>query len=409
MLHNVKTFTSFSSPGYRFYFISMIGQWSSANMMMTAQALLVYRLTGSPALLGVISLASAIPTLLLSLYGGVVADRMSKKYLIQIGQVAAAVITLGIALALSSGYMSAEHPGSWRILLVSAVLQGIIMAFIMPARSAIIPELVRKDQVVNAVALGNMGMNTFQLISPAIAGFLIDSLGFHSVYFIMSGLILFAIVLTSFIPATHPSTSGGFHNPLTDVREGLTYIWSNTSVLLVLGFIMITMVLAMPLQILMPVFTDDILKVGATGLGVLMSVSGAGALVGSIIIASFPAKKRGAILLLASLMMGLVLAVFSFTRSWPLALATMAFFGLGRAGSQTASITLLQHLAAPEYMGRVMSILMMNIGLTSLGAFFAGVLAERLGVQWAVGGFSAALFLVSLAGYLFVPKMRNLD
>jgi MFS family permease len=378
-------------------------------MMMTAQALLVYRLTGSPALLGVISLASAIPTLLLSLYGGVVADRMSKKYLIQIGQVAAAVITLGIALALSSGYMSAEHPGSWRILLVSAVLQGIIMAFIMPARSAIIPELVRKDQVVNAVALGNMGMNTFQLISPAIAGFLIDSLGFHSVYFIMSGLILFAIVLTSFIPATHPSTSGGFHNPLTDVREGLTYIWSNTSVLLVLGFIMITMVLAMPLQILMPVFTDDILKVGATGLGVLMSVSGAGALVGSIIIASFPAKKRGAILLLASLMMGLVLAVFSFTRSWPLALATMAFFGLGRAGSQTASITLLQHLAAPEYMGRVMSILMMNIGLTSLGAFFAGVLAERLGVQWAVGGFSAALFLVSLAGYLFVPKMRNLD
>jgi len=377
-------------------------------MQMIAQPLLIYRLTGSPALLGLISLANALPTLLLSLYGGAIADRMRKKNLLAIGQVVTVVSSLGIAIALTTGFMSSQHPDSWLVLMAASVLQGIVMAFIMPARSAIIPELVSKGQVMNAVALENIGMNTFQLITPAVAGLLIDTIGFAGIYYILSGVNLFSIAFFTLIPVTDtiPASS---RNTILDIKEGLKYVRSKTTILLILAFIAVSMLLVMPVQMLMPVFVDDILKVGATGMGLLMSLSGAGALVGSIILASLPSKRRGVILLTSSLFMSSALVAFAFSRSWTVSLGLMLLMGMGRAGNQTAAITLLQTISESEYLGRVMSILSMNMGLTSLGTFFAGILAESIGVQWAVGGFAMVLVLLSLWGLLFMTRIRKLD
>ena len=133
-LRNLRTFDSLKSSAYRFYFLGQVGVWGSMNMQQVTRSLLIYRLTGSAAILGVMSLASALPMLLLSLFGGVIADRVPKKRVIQVTQLASAVVVLSVAVALTTGYLSREHAGSWWILIVNGVLQGTVQAFLMPAR-----------------------------------------------------------------------------------------------------------------------------------------------------------------------------------------------------------------------------------------------------------------------------------
>ena len=138
-LRSMKTFDSLKVPAYRFFFLGMVGQWGAMNMQMVIRSLLIYRLTGSAAILGLMSLANALPMLLLSLFGGVIADRVQKKHAIQVGQAASAVLALSVAVPLTTGYLSPQHPGSWWILMVNSVPQGTIMAFVIPSRQAIIP------------------------------------------------------------------------------------------------------------------------------------------------------------------------------------------------------------------------------------------------------------------------------
>ena len=169
-LRNLRTFSSLKNPAYRFYFLGMLGQWGSMNMQMVTRSLLIYRLTGSAAILGLMSLANAIPMLFLSLFGGIIADRVQKKHVIQVGQASSAVVALSVAVALTTGYLSPQHPGSWWVLIVNSVLQGTIMGLMMPSRQAIIPEIVGEEQVMNAVALNSLGMSTLRLLAPAAAG-----------------------------------------------------------------------------------------------------------------------------------------------------------------------------------------------------------------------------------------------
>jgi MFS family permease len=346
-------------------------------MQQITRSLLIYRLSGSALVLGFMALANAVPTLLLSLFGGVIADRMPKKRVIQMGQAASAVVALSVALALTTGYMSPQHPGSWWVLIVNGVLQSTIQALMMPSRQAIIPELVGEGQLMNALALNSLGMNTLRLMAPAIAGFLIDAVGFEAVFYIMTGLYLVAIVVTTFIPATRNTSIGG-RSALEDISEGLKYMLSNTTILLILAFTLILVVLSMPYQLMLPIFADDILKVGATGMGVLQSVAGAGAMVGSLTLASLPNKRRGVMLLACGIFLGLALAGFAFSRSYLLSLGLMIFIGLGTSGRQTLGTTLLQTYSDAEHLGRVMSINMMDMGISSLGTFFVGILV----VNW---------------------------
>jgi MFS family permease len=165
----------------------------------------------------------------------------------------------------------------------------------------------------------------------------------------------------------------------------------------------------MPYILLMPIFADDILKVGATGMGVLLSVSGIGAIAGSLTLASLPNKKRGTMLLVSSLILGLALVGFSLSSSWYLSLALIVFVGLGQTGRMTLGNTLLQYYTEDEYRGRVMSVYLMEFGLMSFGVFAAGLIAEAMGVQWAVGGFAIVLVFLSILALAFVPRLRKLD
>ncbi len=407
-LRNLRTFTSFKNRVYRLFYGSLLAEQASQNMHMMTRSLLVYRLTGSAAILGVVSLAHAIPMLFFSLFGGVIADRVQKKYVLIAGHAGLALVTLVIGLTLTLGYLSAEHSGSWWILVFCALFQGTVMSLKMPSRQAIIPEIVGEEQLMNAVSLNIMGMNFLRLFAPALSGFLIDAFDFDITYYIQSGLYLVALVFIAFMPPTGTITVGG-RGALVDIKEGILYIRHETTILLVLVFTTVAVILSMPYMTLLPIFTEDILKVGASGLGVLLSVSGIGAIAGSLTFASLPNKNRGIMMLVSCFLLGLGLTVFSFSSSWHLSLAFIVLVGLGQAGRMTLGNALLQYYSVDEYRGRVMSFNMMEFGIQSLSTFGVALLTEAMGVQWAVGGFAMALVVVAILTLIFVPSLRKLD
>jgi predicted MFS family arabinose efflux permease len=313
-----------------------------------------------------------------------------------------------VGLTISLGYLSLDKAGSWWILLVSSVAQGLIMGLMMPAHQSIIPEIVGEERLMNALALNNLGMSVFRIIAPAMAGFLIDIIGFEAVYYTMTGTNLLAIIFIHFIPATGKIAipSGG---TLADIKDGFKYLKSHKPIFIVLIFSLLFILFSMPYINLLPIFTDDILDVGATGMGVLLAVEGAGAGVAALFLASLPNKKRGIMFLICGAIMGLALAGFSFSESWPLSLIMVVLIGIAQTGNMTLGSTITQYYVEPQYRGRVMSILMMNFGLTGLGAFFTALLADSIGVQWAVGGLAILLFFATLLIGAILPKVRSLE
>ncbi len=359
-------------------------------------------------MLGIIGLSGTIPILILSMFGGAVADRFPKKLLIQLSQVGMTIIFLVFGIAVNIGYLTEAHPESWWVLMVGGVFMGAIIALAMPSRSSIIPEIVEQEKLMNAISLNNMGMSFFQLAGPAIAGFTISAFGYASTFYVMAALNGAAIIATSFLPRIIPAQVAR-RNMLVEIKEGLRYIMGHRIIKSVLLLFVASVLLAMPFQMLMPVFAEDILKVGVEGQGVLMSMSGAGAIASAPLLASIPSRRRGFTLLVSNIIVGVALVGFAFSTSWPLSLAMMVVVGIGRSGNNIAGNALLQTHSAPEYLGRVMSIMMLNFGLSGLGTFFAGIIAEAVSAPWAIGGLAMALIVVSFASLLLMPWFRKLE
>jgi MFS family permease len=346
--------------------------------------------------------------LLLSLFGGVIADRLRKKHVLIAGQASSALVSFFIGLALAVSVISPDRPGSWLILLAASVVQGIIMGVMMPSRQAMIREIVDQEQLMNATALNALGMNSLRLLAPAIAGFLIAVYGFQAVYFTMTGMYIMAVVFISRMPVTETATIGG-RSALADIRAGFGYIRQETTIFLLLVINLLIVLLSMPYLMLLPVFTEDVLKVGATGLGILVSVSGIGAIAGSIVLASLPSRKRGLMLIASAMVLGLALTGFAFSSTLAFSLVLIFLVGVGQTGRLTLSNALLQYYVADAYRGRVMSVYMMEFGLASFAVFLAALLSEGVGVQWAVGSFAIVLIFMAILMLIFMPRIRKLD
>ena len=407
-LNKLRTFDSLRNPDFRIYYLSSAGGWAAQAMQNVVLGLLLYRLTGSTALLGTMALASAIPQVLVSLFTGVLVDRFSKKRLMQIGQAVSTLTFLIIALSLQTGYLSKAHAGSWWILVAMSVVQGISGALLWSARSAILAELVNKDGVSNATSLATIGLNIFQLIAPAFAGFLIDKVNFEAVFLTISGLYFISVFITNFVPVKAIASFNG-RNLIADMIAGLKYVRNNTALLWVLIFTLLSSMVVLPLGAMMSVFSDSILKVGATGLGVLQGFSAAGALLTVLVIASVNFKKRGLLMLGTGLILGLAQAAFAFSTSYPLSLAILLFVGLGTMGQVNLAMILLQTYAEPAQRGRVLSLFLLGIGISGLMSFCSGFIAEGIGIQWTIGGISLLLAAATILIFFLVPQLRQLD
>ncbi|MYD36471.1 MAG: MFS transporter [Dehalococcoidia bacterium] len=434
-----RAIASLTVPAYRLYFLFVLGQMGAMNMQMMARSWYVYELSktpgtndGSVTMLGAVALANGLPMLTLSLFGGVLADRVPKKQVLIVGQIMSTVITVGVAMSITLGSITVWH------LLIASFLQGIVMALMMPARQAIIPELVSANMITNAVALNGAAMNLLRLMGPALAGFLIALWDIEGVYYIMALLYGSGVLILMGVPLTGAVALRG-SGMLKQVGEGLSYVRHNSPVLLLLIFSLFSFVLSMPYMFLLPAFTDTILTVDPSRLtfftslpmvgtlfdtldessarqGLLISISGIGALIGSIFVATMEDKKRGLWLLISMFVMATSLIVFSFTNSYLIAFIVFIPLGFAQAGRMALSNTLAQVYSDDEHRGRVMSIYMLNWAMTNFGVFFVGVLADVVGTQGgfsgaqiAVGGSAILLLAVTIFFTVFVKRLRELD
>jgi MFS family permease len=216
--------------------------------------------------------------------------------------------------------------------------------------------------------------------------------------------MLFSVQVAYPAPPRAPSRGGW-----GEMVDGVRYIVANPTLLWVLAASFITSLLAMPYLLLLPGFVREVFGGDGVELGLLISVGGAGALVGALTLASLPSKRRGMLLLGSSLLIGVALLGFSASPSIWLAAGFMVFIGVGSAGRQALGNVLLQTHTDDEYRGRVMSVFMTQFSVMSMGAFVVGVAAEWLGVRWALGSMAAMLVVVSTGFLLLVPRLRRLD
>jgi predicted MFS family arabinose efflux permease len=334
---------------------------------------------------------------------GVVVDRVEKRNLLITTQAFTGMVTLVIAVLITTDAIELWH------LVIASLASGVILAFNLPGRQAIIPELVERRQIMNAVGLGSGAMNLSRIVAPALAGVLVGVIGIAGVYYIMVACYALAVAMLFMIPPLGVPAQNNLTTPTSALREGLSYVRRSSILMALLTMAFVPIVFGMPYQMLMPVFAVDVLHVGPSGFGYLMAATGVGALVGSLVVASLgDFRHKGLFLLSSSALFGVFLILFASSRYFYLSLFLLLGVGAASAGYLASNNTLLQLNVDDNVRGRVMSMYMMTIGLFPIGVMPAAALAEAMGIPFAVGLGGGILLLFTLAMALLRPGLRKL-
>ena len=394
-----QTFSALGQPSYRNLWLAMILQMGGMNMQIMVRGFFVFELTNSPILLGVVTAVTAVPWLALGLFGGVLADRMDKKRILQATQIISVFFTLFIAVSITTDIIT------WHYLLVAALGHGVVIPLLMPAHQAAVPELVGKDRLMNAIALNSMGMGVTTLAAPALAGAAIATIGVGGSYYLITGMYLGGMFFTWLLPAFGRASGAGNVSILGDLKDGLRYARAIPMFVQLLVLSLFAMVLAMPFRFTLPIFAKDDFGVGAAHLGGMMSALGVGSLLGALLIA-FLGRMRGRGTLLIGCVMGSGVVLLSFSVVSALApiylaaLGLLLIVGLFDAGRTTLTTTLLMEYAEPRYRGRIMSMLTLTFALIPIGLVPVTILADFLGAPMALS--IMTLVLIFAVGIIFV-------
>jgi MFS family permease len=378
--------------------ISLIGTW----MQNVAQSWLVYRLTGSSALLGMVGFAGQIPVFLISPLGGLIADRHSRHRTVIVTQTAAMILAFIFSVLTLLGRIQVWH------IFVLAALLGVVNAFDIPARQSFLVEMVGREDLINAIALNSSMFNGARIIGPAIAGILVAAIG-EGWCFFANGASYIAVIIGLFM-MTIPPPAVRIHqgSAVTHIIEGFRFVMQTgpiRALLLLLGLVSVT---SMPYAVLMPIFADRIFHSGARGLGILMGFSGIGALIGALTLAARrEVKGLGRWVSVACGVFGVSLILFAFSGWFWLAAAMLIPVGFALMTQMGASNTLIQSMTPDRLRGRVMAVYsMMFMGMAPLGALFAGVVAEHLGAPFTVGVGGVVAVAGSIVFGLRWPELR---
>lgn len=362
---------------YRLFFsgqsISLIGTW----MTRIATSWLVYRLSNSALLLGIVGFAGQIPSFLLGPFAGVIVDRWNKHRLLVVTQVLALLQSLVLALLALTGLIDIWH------VIVLSIIQGLINAFDMPARQAFVVEMIEKrDDLANAIALNSSMVNAARLLGPSIGGIIIAAVG-EGWCFMIDTISYLAVIASLLAMKITPRIKSKTNNVavLQQLREGWTYAFRFAPIRNVLLLLALVSLVGMPYTVLMPIFANDILHGGPNTLGLLMAASGVGALAGAMFLA---ARKSvlglGKYIPLMAGMFGAGLMAFSFSRLLWLSLILMVVTGLGFMVQMAASNTVLQTIVDEDKRGRVMSFYTMAfMGTAPFGSLLAGSISAKIG------------------------------
>lgn len=379
-------------------FISLTGTW----MQSVAQSWLVYRLTGSVVLLGMIGFASQIPVFLIAPFGGAVADRYNRQKILVITQSCSMLTAFVLAILTLTGNIEVWH------LFVLAVCFGLANAFDIPTRQAFVPDMVAREDLLNAIALNSSMFNGARIVGPAIAGILVAVVG-EGWCFFGNAVSYIAVIVGILLMKITPVIRERKGSTLSNIAEGFSFVAKTAPIrglLLLLGLISL---MGMPYAVLMPIFADKILGGGSDTLGYLMGASGSGALIAALILAS---RRQvfglGRWVAFASGGLGISLILFSFSSNFWLSLLLLLPVGFSMMTQMSSSNTLIQAMVPDELRGRVMSVYsMMFMGMAPLGALFAGSLAGIMGAPYTVALGGAVCILGSLIFYLRLPHLRE--
>ena len=392
----LRAFRVLENDAYRALWLGMLAVFAAMQVSVIARGYLAFQLSGSAAALGLVMLARGVPQLVLSPLGGVVADRMDKRRLLVLTQAAMTVTT-----ALTAALVLLDRIAIWQLVLIGAI-EGGVWVFNMPARQALVPELVGDNELMNAIALNSAGFNASRIAGPAAAGALIGAwwCGVGGVLLLAAlgyGVFIFSLLR---LPATPPRPAR--HRPagsvFAQIGSGFRYTWGNRPLLLLMVMGAVPIVFGMSYQTLLPVFQERVLHVGPGQLGLLYAAAGLGALAGALTLATLAGSHRRNVLQIGfGVAFGVALIVFARMPVFGAALAAVALVGFAGNAFTAMNSTLIMTTADRAYHGRVISIYEMLWSLMLFASLPIGVAVDHFGAPVTVAVFGALVALVVLA------------
>ena len=366
---------------YKLFFggqsLSLIGTW----MTQIATSWLVYRVTHSALLLGLVSFSGQLPALLLLPFAGVWVDRWNRHSVLKITQVLSMLESFALAALALSGSIAI-----WQIIVLT-MFQGAVNAFDMPARQAFLVEMIEdRADLANAIALNSTMVNGARLVGPSIAGIIISIAG-EGYCFLIDGISYLAVIASLFLMRIRPSgVRRPQHNVISELREGWSYVMNFAPIRSILTLLAAISLIGVPYMVLMPVFASTVLHGGPHTLGFLTGASGVGALISAITLAMRKSiVGLGRMIAITAFTFGAGLIVFGFSRSLWLSLLLMLFIGFSMMQQMAAGNTILQTIVDEDKRGRVMSFYTMAfIGAAPFGSLIAGALASKIGAPLTV-------------------------
>ncbi len=392
-----STFAALRHRNYRLFLFGQFVSLCGTLMQQVALGWLVLELTDSPFAVGLVTTLGSLPILLLTLYGGVVADRVDKRRFVVLLQ------SLMLLEALILSVLTAFHWVTVHWIMALAAFAGLVSAFEVPTRQALVIDLVEREDLMNAIALNSSAFNVARVIGPALAGGLIAAVGLAACFFANAASYV-AVLVALLMMKTEAPARGSRTNTIAAMKEGFRYVldnrWPRALVVLIAGFA----VFGFPFMIMAPVFARDVLGVGASGYAALVSAIGLGAAAGALGLAGFGKRyRKERLLMLASSLFGVTLAFIAVVSSFSASLALFTVAGWTMAANGILGNTLLQIQAPDHLRGRVMGVYsFLVLGLAPLGSLQAGFVSEHLGVRYSIGlgGAACCLTVAWVAWYL---------
>src|SRR5688572_20666796 len=382
-----QAFAALKHRDYRILWTSQAFSFMGMQMQQIARGLLAYKLTGSYAGMGIILMGWGLSQLVFGLFGGAVADRVNKRNIIIVAQAGTGALCLLTASSITFGFISVE------LLFLTGIAQGTLFAFNMPARQALVAELVPQPVLMNAIALNNVVMNATRIVGPAVAGLVIGfgdqvaGRGIEAAYYLQAVMYLGVLTVLIFLPPSKSHLEGAAtrRGIFTEIGAGLTYVTRSRVLLQLMLLAFVSTLVGMPYMSLLPGFAVGELNVPASAFGIMMSVTGIGAIVGSLFIATMSDHPRKPLLQMifgigfgAGLVgLGLGSAAFGYVG----ALVALLGVGLFATTFQTLNNTMLMAETKPEYYGRVMSVYMLTFALFPLMSYPLGVVADVISAK----------------------------
>jgi MFS family permease len=399
-----QTFSAMRHRNFQLYFggqlISNIGTW----MQIIAQAWVVYQIGHSALTLGLVAFASAIPILVISPWGGVIVDRVSRRNLLIMTQAGSMLLAFALAILTFTGVVQ-----EWHVIVLAALL-GVVNAFDAPARQAFVPEMVGKEDLPNAIALNSIMFNSARVLGPALAGLLLAIIG-AAWCFTLNGISFLAVILGLWLMKLPPHQTP--HNPASQWQQlvsGLKYTAGNRELSALILLSLVFSIFGISYSTVLPAFVEKVLHQGALAYGWVNAASGLGAVSGAFLLAHRVSHgRRGQLLVLTNIAFPLILIAFSFTTLYPLSLVLAYGLGVGFMVQFTTINTLLQTRVEDSFRGRVMGLYTITFfGFAPFGNLLIGYLGQTIGLGIAMTLFAVCSLILSRLVLMKTPEIQKL-